>query len=675
MASVSAQMSRILRSPDLRILGVMTAGVAVFGVVDGSLWRTLLAPTIAYRPAILFALTLMFGWRGFAWSGLLFLISFATFFGWRGAAFVTPLYFVSHMFGLVAARRLAKNQPWFSRERSTLAFLAGAALATAIPALFMRPALVFVGINAGPALPEALEGWLRGTAAILALSPAVLQYGSGPLRKWVGFPTGDGQPEPIHARNVLELVIEISLWTLALCASIYVKERSGLNITYITLLAPLSLALFRSMGLASLALVTNTIVATTLWSQFHWASVLSALDLRLLIAIYSTTVLVLAAVVEDRQRGSREIAMLVKAEAGLRQSEQQLVSIYNTVQDVIFHVRIERDRFRFISVNESFLRVTGLGPEAVVGKWVDEIIPEPSLTMVLGKYRQAVSENTIVSWEETSDYPTGRLTGEVTIAPVCDDLGLCTHLVGSVHDITERKQTEATLRVNQERLRNSEQQLQVLAGRLLTAQEDERRRIAYELHDNLNQGLAALAIDLGRLPGEFPRLAEGLKDRLRELQMRVVTAAEAIRHQARELHPSELEDFGLATALQASCEDFSREGLTVEFTTASLPETLDSDVASCLYQVVQESLRNVSRHAKAGRAWVTLEGLENRIVLGVRDAGVGFPVESLAAGAGLGVPVMRERVRNLKGSFSIQSRPEEGTVIVVEVPYTAENRN
>src|SRR5215471_10697800 len=124
MTRVSRLFDRILMSRDLRILAVMVAGIAVFGVVDGSMWRGLLTPTLAYRPAILFGLTLVFGWRGFAWSQFLFLISFWAFLGWRGAVFVTPLFLLSHALGLVTARRLARDKAWLSRERSTLAFVA-----------------------------------------------------------------------------------------------------------------------------------------------------------------------------------------------------------------------------------------------------------------------------------------------------------------------------------------------------------------------------------------------------------------------------------------------------------------------------------------------------------------------------------------------------------------------
>lgn len=142
-----------------------------------------------------------------------------------------------------------------------------------------------------------------------------------------------------------------------------------------------------------------------------------------------------------------------KAEESLEESQRRLASIYNTVRDVIFHLAVEpKAQFRFVSVNDAFLRVTGLSREMVVGKTVNQVIPEPSLTMVLDKYRQAIEEKTTVLWEETTDYPTGRLTGEVSIAPVFDDKGACTHLVGSVHDITEREQIEAALREREARL-------------------------------------------------------------------------------------------------------------------------------------------------------------------------------------------------------------------------------
>jgi PAS domain S-box-containing protein len=161
---------------------------------------------------------------------------------------------------------------------------------------------------------------------------------------------------------------------------------------------------------------------------------------------------------DGRPRGAiaalSDITERKRAEAALRDREQQLATIYNTVRDVIFYIAVEPgDRFRVVSVNEAFLRNTGLSLHAVVGKTVDEVVPEPSLTLVLEKYKQAVREKATVTWVETTDYPKGRLTGEVTVAPFFDNNGVCTHLVGSVHDITRRTFIESTLRESEERFR------------------------------------------------------------------------------------------------------------------------------------------------------------------------------------------------------------------------------
>ncbi|MCX6164011.1 MAG: PAS domain S-box protein [Ignavibacteriae bacterium] len=143
-----------------------------------------------------------------------------------------------------------------------------------------------------------------------------------------------------------------------------------------------------------------------------------------------------------------------EAEMKLLQSSQELNSIYNTVGDIIFLVQVEdENNYRFISVNKTFLNVTGLESSMVVGKLIRDVIPEPSLSFVLQNYQKVINQKKIIRWEESTMYPSGLKTGEVSVAPVFDLDGKCTHLVGSVHDITERKTAENKLRESELRYR------------------------------------------------------------------------------------------------------------------------------------------------------------------------------------------------------------------------------
>jgi len=140
---------------------------------------------------------------------------------------------------------------------------------------------------------------------------------------------------------------------------------------------------------------------------------------------------------------SYEVTPRRAAQEALRQSEQQLGLIYDAVSDIIFLLSIEPDdRYRFVSVNKAFLQATGLKSDQVVGRFADEIIPPSSQPLVFGNYKKSIQEKVPVIWEEVSEYPAGRKTAIVTINAVYNEAGICTHLVGAVHDITERKQME-----------------------------------------------------------------------------------------------------------------------------------------------------------------------------------------------------------------------------------------
>ena len=149
-----------------------------------------------------------------------------------------------------------------------------------------------------------------------------------------------------------------------------------------------------------------------------------------------------------------DITARKQAEEALRARETQLSLIHDNSYEIMFALSVEpHDQFRFISVNHKFTEVTGLHEDQVVGKLVQEIIPEPACALVVGKYKDAIQNRQPVHWEEVCNYPTGRKTGEVAIAPVFDAGGKCTQLIGTVHDITERKRVEEELRRSESKYR------------------------------------------------------------------------------------------------------------------------------------------------------------------------------------------------------------------------------
>ena len=149
-----------------------------------------------------------------------------------------------------------------------------------------------------------------------------------------------------------------------------------------------------------------------------------------------------------------DLTELRRTEAALRAREAQFSLVHDNAYDVIFVISVESDgRFRFLSVNRRFLEVTGLAEDQIVGKLVQEVIPEPAHALVLGKYQEAIRGKQPAHWEEVSVYPAGTRAGEVTVAPVFDAAGTCTQLIGTVHDITERRRAEEALRASERKYR------------------------------------------------------------------------------------------------------------------------------------------------------------------------------------------------------------------------------
>jgi signal transduction histidine kinase len=241
-------------------------------------------------------------------------------------------------------------------------------------------------------------------------------------------------------------------------------------------------------------------------------------------------------------------------------------------------------------------------------------------------------------------------------------------------EISVRKQAEEALRAKEAALTRSEAELRALAGRLIAAQEDERRRLARELHDDLSQTLAALALELAKLQSRDRQLPDAVRAGLEIAELRVNKLADDIHDMSRLLHPSILDDLGLAAAIRAECERFSeREGVPVKAQIDSSSSELPADVALTLYRITQESLRNVAKHAEAGDVEVTLDASDKEVTLSVSDTGKGFDYERAREEAGLGLVSMSERVRLLSGKLDVRSAPDMGARIEVRIPLGKED--
>jgi PAS domain S-box-containing protein len=234
-----------------------------------------------------------------------------------------------------------------------------------------------------------------------------------------------------------------------------------------------------------------------------------------------------------------------------------------------------------------------------------------------------------------------------------DATGRQVRTFGILRDVTQRKQ--------------SEDELRGLSRQLIRAHEEERALLARELHDDLTQRLAVLAIDVGR--AELGRLDEAQAETMRAVREGLVSLSEDVHSLAYQLHPSVLDELGLAEALRTECERLGRQSeVSLSVRLDPLPEGIGKDAALCLFRVAQEALHNVVRHAHARTATVALEQADGGLRLAVRDDGIGFDTATWRTGRSLGLASMRERVRLVDGTLDIESAPGRGTTITVWVP-------
>ena len=227
--------------------------------------------------------------------------------------------------------------------------------------------------------------------------------------------------------------------------------------------------------------------------------------------------------------------------------------------------------------------------------------------------------------------------------------------VGSAIDVTERKMAEEAL--------------STVSQKLIAAQEDERAWVARELHDDINQRLALLAITLESLKQDLPVWAGEFRQRVEEVHKHVGDLGHDVQDLSHRLHSSTLRILGLTTAARALCRDLSRQyQVEIDMRAETIPDNLQEEVSLCLFRVLQEAVQNAIKHSGARHVQVSLQSVSHDIELTVQDAGIGFDPAEAIGGRGLGLTSVGERLKLVHGDLSIDSKPRQGTTIHARVP-------
>lgn len=350
---------------------------------------------------------------------------------------------------------------------------------------------------------------------------------------------------------------------------------------------------------------------------------------------------------------ARDISERRRTEQVLRESEDRFRLVANTAPVLIWMSGVDKLCTFF---NQGWLNFTGRSMQQELGDgWVSGVHPD-DLDHCLAVYAAAFDARVDFQME----YRLRRFDGEYRWlvdfgVPRFESDGTFCGFIGSCVDITERK--------------TSEESLHTLTGRLIAAQEEERARIARELHDDFSQRLALLGIGLGQLWKRLPK--SDLQERaiIQEMLEGTKEMSSDLHSLSHQLHSSKLEHVGLVPALNALCKEIAQKyNLAVQFKNSGLALNLPKDVALCLFRVAQEALGNVVKHSRTLQAQVELYVGAAQVTLCISDQGRGFDPRIQNSAAGIGMIGMTERLRIVGGKLLIKSEPNRGTEILAEVP-------
>ena len=358
---------------------------------------------------------------------------------------------------------------------------------------------------------------------------------------------------------------------------------------------------------------------------------------------------------------SREVMQAAQLTAELRESELRLNLAVDAAQLGLWGWNIENDEIWTTAQCRSLLGITTTEP----------LDPGNFFSMVDAEDRAFMQQDIIelpgADTQFERECPLQLADGTIRWIAVegrveRDRTGQPVEVRGVMLDVSRRKEAELAA-------------LQ-LSGQLINAQELERSRLAFELHDDLNQRLALLAVELEMFGNKPPAVGSAITGRMQAFSAQVKKLSSAVHRLAHELHPAKLEQLGLVPAVRGFCRELgAAHEFDIKFESRDVPRRLPEDIALCLYRVIQEGLQNVLKHSGAKAAEVELTANEKEVCLIVSDRGRGFDASRTIYRSSLGLISMRERVRLVHGRLSIQSRSGAGTRIEVQVPLAQPNQS
>ena len=345
-----------------------------------------------------------------------------------------------------------------------------------------------------------------------------------------------------------------------------------------------------------------------------------------------------------------------RAEEKLKESESRFRLIADSAPALIWMSDTDKLCTYF---NKPWLDFTGRSMDSELGNgWAEGVHPE-DLPKCLDTYAQAFDRRQKFKMEYRLRRHDGKYRWILDIGvPRFNQERSFVGYIGSAVDVTDRKLAEEAL--------------SGVSRRLIEAQEQERTRIARELHDDIGQRLALLTIELERLRENSPDLPVEVRTRMGELQKQTSEMATDIQTLSHELHSSKLEYLGLAPSMRGFCQEFGRQQkVEIDFKTHDLPGPLSPDISLCLFRILQEALHNSAKHSGVRHVEVQLWGTSDEIHLAVSDSGAGFDSEAAKEGRGLGLISMEERLKLVNGTLSVESQPKRGTTIHARVPLSS----